>query len=79
MVRLCDNVKEICEGTYESYVHSVEDKITIMKKTDTYMPTFLTMLLQSQCIECLNENNSLHEEKVYERNSSYKIYDSWIK
>ena len=40
------------------------------------MPTLLTKLLQSQCIESLNENYSLHEEKVYERNPSYKIYES---
>ena len=41
-----------------------------MKKTDTKMPTLLTKLLQPQCIVNLNENNSLHQEKVYERNPS---------
>ena len=75
MVRLHGSVKEIWEGINESYVHPVKDQITIMKKTDTYMPTLLTKLLQSQCIVSLNENNSLHKEKVYERNPSYKIYD----
>ena len=41
MVRLHGSVKDIWEGINESYV------ITIMKKTDTYMPTLLTKLLQS--------------------------------
>ena len=34
------------------------------------------MLIQSQCTVSLNENNSLHEDKVYERYPSYKIYES---
>ena len=51
----------------------IKDQITIMKKTNTYMPKLLTKLLQSQCVESQNENNSLDEEKVYERNPSYKI------
>ena len=40
------------------------------------MPTLLTKFLQSQCIVSLNENNSFYEEKVYEKKTSYKIYDS---
>ena len=35
-----------------------------------------TKLLQLQCIVSLNENNSLHEEKVYERYPSNKICES---
>ena len=56
-------------------VYSVKNQITIMKITDTYMPTLLTKVLQSQYIVSLNENDSLHKEKVYERNPNYKIYD----
>ena len=40
------------------------------------MPTLLTKLFQSQYIVSLNENNSLNEEKVYERNSRFKNYES---
>ena len=47
-----------------------------MKKTDPYMPTSLIKLLQSQCIENLNENNSYHGEKAHERNSNHNIYES---
>ena len=42
MVRLHGSVKEIWEGINESYVHPVTYQITIMKKTNTYMPTLLT-------------------------------------
>ena len=42
IVRLHGSVKDICEGNNESYVHPVKYQITIMKKTDTYMPTSLT-------------------------------------
>ena len=75
MVTLHGSVKEIWEGINESFVHHVKDQIIMMKKTNTYMPTLLTKLLQSQCIVSLSENNSLHEEKVYDKNPSYKIYD----
>ena len=44
MVRLHGNVKEIWEGVNEGYVHPVKDQITVMKKTDTYMPTLLTIV-----------------------------------
>ena len=47
-----------------------------MKKTDNYMQPLLMKLLQSQCIVNMSEKNSLHAEKVYERNPSYKIYES---
>ena len=70
MVRLHGSAKEIRVGVNESYVHFVEDQITVIKKTDTYITTLLTRLLQSQCIVNLNENNSLHEDKLYERNPS---------
>ena len=46
MVRLYGSVKEICEGINESYVHPDKGQITIIKKTDTYMPALLTNLLQ---------------------------------
>ena len=59
-----------------SYIHPVKDQITIMKKTNSYVPILLTKFLQSQCIVRLNENNSLHKEEVHERNPSCKIYDS---
>ena len=61
MVRLHGSVKEIRKGMNEKYIHPVKDQITITKKTDSYMPTLLTKLLQSQCIISLNENNSLHK------------------
>ena len=63
----------------QSYAHPVKDRITIMKKTDTYMQTLLPKLLQSQCIISLKENYSLHKEKVDERNPSYKFMTDWIK
>ena len=63
MIKLHGSVNEIWQGLNEGYVHPIKDQITIIKKTDTYMPT----LLQSLCIVGLNENNSLHKEKVYER------------
>ena len=47
-----------------------------MKESDTYMPTLLTKFIQSQCIVSLKENNSMHEERVFKRNASYKIHDS---
>ena len=47
-----------------------------MKKTNNYVPTLLTKLLQSQCILILKHNNSLYKEKVYKRNPSYKIYEN---
>ena len=75
MVRLNCSVKETWEGITESYVHPVKDQITIIEKTDTYMPTLLTEFLQSQYIISLNENNSLHKDEVYKRSPSYKIYD----
>ena len=75
MVRLHGSVKEMLVGINKSYVHPVEDQI-IIKKFDTYMPTLLTKLLQLQCIVSLNENNLLHEEKVYERSPSSKMYES---
>ena len=75
MVRLHGSVKEPWKGVNKSYVHPVKDQITIMKKTDNYMPTLLTKLLQLQSILMLNENYSLHKEKVYERNPSYDIFD----
>ena len=76
LIQLHGSVKEIWEGVNENYVPPVTDQIPIMKKTDTYIPTLLTKLLQSQCIVSLNENNSFHNEKVYERIPIYKIYDS---
>ena len=44
MVRLHGSVREIWESINKSYVHPVKDKITVMKNTDTYMPTLLTKL-----------------------------------
>ena len=76
MVRLHKSFKEIWECVNESYVHPVKDQITVMKKTNTYMPTLLMKLLQSQCVVHSNENSSLHEKKVHERNPSYKIKES---
>ena len=46
MVRLHESVKKIWEGVNESYIHP-DNQITIMKKTDTYMPTLLKKLLKS--------------------------------
>ena len=63
MVRLYGSVKEIWKGINGSYVHPVTDQITTIKKTDTYMPTLLTKLLQ------------LYKEKKYQRNPSYKLHD----
>ena len=47
MVRVHGHVKEIWEGVIESHVYPNKDQITVMKKTDAYLSTFLTKLLQS--------------------------------
>ena len=70
MIRLHGSKKEIWEGVNESYVHLVNDYITVIKKSDTYVQTLLAKILQSKCIVHSNENNSLHENKVYEKNTS---------
>ena len=46
MVALHGSIKKIWEGVNKNYVHPVKEQITAMKKTDTYMPTLLTKLLQ---------------------------------
>ena len=68
MVRLHGSVKERWEAVDESYLHHVKDQIIVMNKFCTCMLTLLTKFLQSLCIVHLNENNSFHGEKVYERN-----------
>ena len=55
MVLLYGSVKEIWESVDESYVLPAKDQITIRRKTDTYMSTLLTKLLQSQFIVNLND------------------------
>ena len=73
LVQLHGSVEKTWEGINESYGHPVKDQITIMKKTDTYMPTLLAKLLQSQCIVSLNENNLLYKIKVHEKTLATKF------
>ena len=50
MVRLHGSVTEIWEGVNKCYVHLIKDQITVMKKTDTYMPILLTRLLHNNVL-----------------------------
>ena len=55
MVVFHGSIKEIWEGAND--VHPVKDQITVIKETDTFMPTLLTILLQLQFIVYLNKKN----------------------